>query len=137
VRSRERGSQGTIEKKQRIGDGHLINDAIPEPYGYEIDTREVERNNQREIGMAAKYYKATIYSDGTFEVSDYKGDAYTLNKIHGVYHFCTFGEGKRGVYAIRQSKMAAIKAIRKHLEKSLIEAKEEVAKIEKTLLQLK
>ena len=49
MRGGERGSQGTIEKKQGIGDGHLINDTIPEPYGHEIDTREVERNNQREI----------------------------------------------------------------------------------------
>lgn len=25
--------------------------------------------------MVTKYYKATLYNDGTFEVSDYKGDA--------------------------------------------------------------
>lgn len=87
--------------------------------------------------METKYYKATLYNDGTFEVSDYKGDADTLNKIHSVYRFVRFDEKKGGVYAIRLSKMAAIKAIRKHLEKSLIEAKEEVAKIEKILLQLK
>ena len=49
MRGGERGSQGTIEKKQGIGDGYLINDTIPEPYGHEIDTREVERNNQREV----------------------------------------------------------------------------------------
>ena len=137
MRCGERGSQGTVEKKQRIGDGYFINDKIPEPYGHEIDTREVERNNQREIGMVAKYYKATLYSDGTFEVSDYKGDADTLNETHSIYGFCNLEEGKSGMYAIRQSKLAAIKAVRKHLEKSLIEAKEEVDKIEKILLQLK
>ena len=49
MRSRERGSQGTIEKKQRIGDGHFINDTITEPYGHESNTREVKRNDQREI----------------------------------------------------------------------------------------
>ena len=49
MRGGERSSQGTIEKKQGIGDGYFINDTIPEPYGHEIDTREVERNNQREI----------------------------------------------------------------------------------------
>lgn len=49
MRSGERGSQGTIEKKQGIGDGHISDDTISEPYGHEIDTREVERNNQREI----------------------------------------------------------------------------------------
>ena len=58
MRGGERGSQGTIEKKQRIGDGHFINDTIPEPYGYESDTREVERNNHREI-MKAKLLKAS------------------------------------------------------------------------------
>lgn len=87
--------------------------------------------------MATTYYKATLYNDGTFKVSGCKGDADTLNKTHSVYRFVCFDEEKGGVYAIRQSKMAAIKAIRKHLEKSLIEAKEEVAKIEKVLLQLK
>lgn len=51
MRGGERSSQGTIEKKQRIGDGHLINDTITEPYGHEIGTREVKRNNQREIVM--------------------------------------------------------------------------------------
>ena len=137
MRCGERGSQGTVEKKQRIGDGYFINDKIPEPYGHEIDTREVERNNQREIGMVAKYYKATLYSDVTFEVSDYKGDADTLNETHSIYGFCNLEEGKSGMYAIRQSKLAAIEAVRKHLEKSLIEAKEEVDKIEKILLQLK
>ena len=35
--------------KQRIGDGYFINDTITEPYGHEIDTREVERDNQRKI----------------------------------------------------------------------------------------
>ena len=49
MRGGERGSQGTAEKKQRIGDGHFSNDKISEPYGYETDTREVERNNQREL----------------------------------------------------------------------------------------
>ena len=49
MRGGERGSQGTAKKKQRIGDGHLINDTITEPYGHDSDTREVERNNQREI----------------------------------------------------------------------------------------
>ena len=49
MRGGERSSPREIEKKQRIGDGHLINDTIPEPYGHEIGTREVERNNQREI----------------------------------------------------------------------------------------
>ena len=49
MRGGERGSQGTIEKKQGIGYGHPINDTITEPYGHESDTREVERNNQREI----------------------------------------------------------------------------------------
>ena len=87
--------------------------------------------------MVAKYYKATLYDDGTFEVSDYKGDADTINETHSVYGFCNLGEGKSGVYAIRQSKMDAIKAVRKHLEEKLIEAKEEVNKIEKVLLQLK
>lgn len=116
MRGGERGSSGTAEKKQRIGDGHLINDTIPEPYGHEIDTREVERNNQREIGMETKYYKATLYNDGTFEVSDYK---------------------EIEVYAIRQSKNDAINAIRKHVEKELIRAKEDVDKLEKILLQLK
>lgn len=58
MRSGERGSQGTIEKKQRIGDGHFSNDTISEPYGHEIDTREVERNNQREI-MKAKLLKVS------------------------------------------------------------------------------
>lgn len=46
--------------------------------------------------MATKYYKATIYSDGTFEVSDYKGDADTLNEIHSVYGFNNLGKGKKG-----------------------------------------
>ena len=54
----ERGSQGTIEKKQGIGDGYFINDTIAEPYGHESDTREVERNNQREI-MKAKLLKVS------------------------------------------------------------------------------
>ena len=49
MRGGERGSQGTAEKKQGIGDGHFSNDTITEPYGHEIDTREVKRNNQREI----------------------------------------------------------------------------------------
>mgnify|MGYP007129639508 CR=1 FL=1 len=37
LRSGERGSQGTIEKKQGVGDGHYSNDTITEPYGHEID----------------------------------------------------------------------------------------------------
>lgn len=81
--------------------------------------------------METKYYKATLYDDGTFEVSEYKGDATTQD----VYRF--FNEEKSGVYAIRQSKKAAINAIRKRLEKRLIAAKEEVENLEKTLLQLK
>ena len=83
--------------------------------------------------METKYYKATLYDDGTFEVSEYKGDATT----QGIYRFFPLNEEKSGVYAIRQSKKAAINAIRKRLEKRLIAAKEEVENLEKTLLQLK
>ena len=55
MRSGERGSQGTAKKKQRIGDGHISDDTISEPYGHESDTREVERNNHREIVKIKKY----------------------------------------------------------------------------------
>ena len=78
MRSRERGSQGTIEKKQRIGDGHLINDTISEPYGYEIDTREVERNNQREI-MKAKLLKA---SGEVMEIEPKNGTDFKLDELY-------------------------------------------------------
>ena len=78
MRSRERGSQGTIEKKQGIGDEHLINDAIPEPYGHEIDTREVERNNQREI-MKAKLLKA---SGEVVEIEPKNGTDFKLDELH-------------------------------------------------------
>ena len=78
MRGGERGSQGTIEKKQRIGDGHLINDAIPEPYGHEIDTREVERNNQREI-MKAKLLKA---SGEVMEIEPKNGTNFTLDELY-------------------------------------------------------
>lgn len=87
--------------------------------------------------MVTKYYKAIIYSDGTLEVSDYKGDADTPYKTHSVYWFTNLNGEKSGVYAIRQSKKDAIKAVRKHLEEKLIKAKEEVDKLEKVLLQLK
>lgn len=87
--------------------------------------------------METKYYKATLYNDGTFEVSDYKGDADTLIKTPSICGFVRLDEKKSGVYAIKQSKKAAINAIRKHVEKELIRAKEDVDKIEKILLQLK
>ena len=78
MRGGERSSQGTIEKKQGIGDGHLINDAIPEPYGHEIDTREVERNNQREI-MKAKLLKA---SGEVMEIEPKNGTDFKLDELH-------------------------------------------------------
>lgn len=87
--------------------------------------------------MATKYYKATLYDDGTFEVSDYKGDADSLIKTQSICWFVRLDEKKSGVYAIKQSKEAAIKAVRKHLEKKLIKAKKEVDKMEKILLKLK
>ena len=78
MRSGERGSQGTVEKKQRIGDGYFINDKIPEPYGYEIDTREVERNNQREI-MKARLLKA---SGEVMEIEPKNGTDFKLDELH-------------------------------------------------------
>ena len=75
----ERSSQGTIEKKQRIGDGHLINDTITEPYGHEIDTREVERNNQREINMKAKLLKA---SGEVMEIEPKNGTDFKLDELY-------------------------------------------------------
>lgn len=78
MRGGERGSQGTAEKKQRIGDGHLINDTIPEPYGHEINTREVERNNQREI-MKAKLLKV---SGEVMEIEPKNGTDFKLDELH-------------------------------------------------------
>ena len=78
MRGGERGSQGTIEKKQGIGDGHLINDTIPEPYGYEINTREVERNNQRKI-MKARLLKA---SGEVMEIEPKNGTNFTLDELY-------------------------------------------------------
>ena len=78
MRSGERGSQGTVEKKQRIGDGYFINDKIPEPYGYEIDTREVERNNQREI-MKARLLK---FSGEVMEIEPKNGTDFKLDELH-------------------------------------------------------
>lgn len=78
MRGRERGSSGTIEKKQGIGDGHIINDAIPEPYGHEIDTREVERNNHREI-MKAKLLKA---SGEVLEIEPKNGTDFKLDELY-------------------------------------------------------
>lgn len=87
--------------------------------------------------METKYYKVTLYNDGTFEVSDYKGDADTLIKTPSICGFVRLDEEKFGVYEIRQSKKTAINAIRKHVKKELIRAKEDVDKLEKILLQLK
>lgn len=87
--------------------------------------------------MATKYYKATLYNDGTFEVSDYTGDVDTLITTQSICGFVRLDEKKSGVYAVKQSKKAAINAIKKHVEKKLIKAKEEVDKMEKILLQLK
>lgn len=78
MRGGERSSQGAIEKKQRIGDGHLINDTISEPYGYEINTREVERNNQREI-MKAKLLKV---SGEVMEIEPKNGTDFKLDELY-------------------------------------------------------
>ena len=78
MRCGERGSQGTVEKKQRIGDGHFIDDKIPEPYGHEIDTREVERNNQRKI-MKARLLKA---SGEVMEIEPKNGTDFKLDELH-------------------------------------------------------
>lgn len=78
MRGGERGSSGTAEKKQRIGDGHLINDTIPEPYGHKIDTREVERNNQREI-MKAKLLKV---SGEVMEIEPKNGTDFKLDELY-------------------------------------------------------
>ena len=78
MRCGERGSQGTVEKKQRIGDGYFINDKIPEPYGHEIDTREVERDNQREI-MKARLLKA---SGEVMEIEPKNGTDFKLDELH-------------------------------------------------------
>ena len=78
MRCGERGSQGTVEKKQRIGDGYFIKDTIPEPYGYEIDTREVERDNQREI-MKARLLK---FSGDVMEIEPKNGTDFKLDELH-------------------------------------------------------
>ena len=78
MRSGERGSQGTVEKKQRIGDGYFINDKIPEPYGHEIDTREVERDNQREI-MKARLLK---FSGDVMEIEPKNGTDFKLDELY-------------------------------------------------------
>ena len=78
MRSGERGSQGTAEKKQGIGDGYLINDTIAEPYGHEIDTREVERDNQREI-MKARLLK---FSGDVMEIEPKNGTDFKLDELH-------------------------------------------------------
>ena len=78
MRSGERGSQGTVEKKQRIGDGYFINDKIPEPYGHEIDTREVERDNQRKI-MKARLLK---FSGEVMEIEPKNGTDFKLDELH-------------------------------------------------------
>lgn len=78
MRGGERGSQGTIEKKQRIGDGHFNNDKIPEPYGHESDTREVERNNKREI-MKAKLLKV---SGEVMEIEPKNGTDFKLDELY-------------------------------------------------------
>lgn len=78
MRGGERGSQGTTEKKQGIGDGYFSNDTISEPYGHEIDTREVERNNQREI-MKAKLLKA---SGEIMEIEPKNGTDFKLDELH-------------------------------------------------------
>ena len=78
MRCGERGSQGTVEKKQRIGDGYFINDKIPEPYGHEIDTREVERNNQREI-MKARLLK---FSGDVMEIEPKNGTDFKLDELY-------------------------------------------------------
>ena len=78
MRCGERGSQGTVEKKQRIGDGYFINDTITEPYGYEIDTREVERDNQREI-MKARLLK---FSGDVMEIEPKNGTDFKLDELY-------------------------------------------------------
>ena len=78
MRCGERGSQGTVEKKQRIGDGYFINDKIPEPYGHEIDTREVERNNQSKI-MKARLLK---FSGDVMEIEPKNGTDFKLDELH-------------------------------------------------------
>ena len=78
MRSGERGSQGMVEKKQRIGDGYFINDTITEPYGHEIDTREVERDNQREI-MKARLLK---FSGDVMEIEPKNGTDFKLDELH-------------------------------------------------------
>ena len=78
MRCGERGSQGTVEKKQRIGDGYFINDKIPEPYGHEIDTREVERNNQRKI-MKARLLK---FSGDVMEIEPKNCTDFKLDELH-------------------------------------------------------
>ena len=78
MRCGERGSQGTVEKKQRIGDGYFINDKIPEPYGHEIDTREVERDNQRKI-MKARLLK---FSGEVMEIEPKNGTDFKLDELH-------------------------------------------------------
>ena len=78
MRSGERSTPRKIEKKQGIGDGHFNNDKIPEPYGHEIDTREVERNNQREI-MKAKLLKV---SGEVMEIEPKNGTDFKLDELH-------------------------------------------------------
>ena len=78
MRGGERSSQGTIEKRQRIGDGYLINDKIPEPYRHEINTREVVRNNHREI-MKAKLLKA---SGEVMEIEPKNGTDFKLDELY-------------------------------------------------------
>ena len=78
MRGGERSSPCETEKKQRIGDGHLINDTIPEPYGHESDTREVERNNQREI-MKAKLLKV---SGEVMEIEPKNGTDFKLDELY-------------------------------------------------------
>ena len=78
MRCGERGSQGTVEKKQRIGDGYFINDKTPEPYGHEIDTREVERDNQRKI-MKARLLK---FSGEVMEIEPKNGTDFKLDELH-------------------------------------------------------
>lgn len=78
MRGRERGSPRETEKKQGIGDGHISDDTIPEPYGHEIDTREVERNNQREIMKA----KLLTVSGEVMEIEPKNGTDFKLDELH-------------------------------------------------------
>ena len=78
MRGGERGSPREIKKKQRIGDGHISDDTIAEPYGYESDTREVERNNQRKI-MKAKLLKV---SGEVMEIEPKNGTDFKLDELH-------------------------------------------------------